>query len=98
MPDEKLEKEIKDVAERLKKRDEEGRKKGEQEFRRAMDKDTAGTVLGMFQMVNAQIANLQAQIDATNPLAPVLRGLAEIGARVANIEVAVFAKPKGAEK
>ncbi len=97
MPD-VLEQEIKDVAGKLKKRDELERKKGEQEFRKAMSKDTAGTVMGMFQLLQAQIASLQAQLDATNPLAPLMRGLAEVGTRVANIEAVLFAKVKEEEK
>lgn len=94
MADEKLEQQAKDVAEKLKKRDELERKKGEAEFRKAMDKDTAGTVMGMFQLQQTQLAGLQAQIDATNPLAPLMREVANIGARLAALEAAVFAKSR----
>jgi len=88
MPDEKLEQEMKVLYEKLKKRDEAERKRAEQEFRAAMGKDTAGTVLGLFQLTQTQIAGLQGQIDATNPLVPMMRGMAEIGARLSAIEAA----------
>lgn len=97
MPDEKLDQQIKDVAEKMKKRDELERKKGEQEFRKAMDKDTAGTVMRMFQLQQTQIAGMQAQIDATNPLAPLMREVANLGARIATLEATIFIRSKKTE-
>ena len=94
MPDEKLEQEMKDMTEKLRARDEVERKKAEKEFRAAMQKDTAGTVLTMFQGIQTQIA-LQGQIiDATNPLAPLMRAISNIEARLAMLETK---KAKGGE-
>jgi len=89
MPDEGLNQQMKELVEKLKKRDEEERKRGEQEFRRAMDRDTAGTVLGLFRLQQMQIASLQAQFDIINPLAPLSRTVAELNARLSAIEAAL---------
>jgi len=91
MANEKLEEQIKKISEQLQKRDEEERKKAEQKWREEMDRDTAGTTLKMFGLLSMQVANLQSQIDATNPLAPAIRAIAELGVRVANIEKAILA-------
>lgn len=99
MPDEKLEQEMKAMTEKLRARDEVERKKAEKEFRAAMQKDTAGTVLAMFQNLQAQIA-LQGQvIDATNPLAPIMRAISNIEARQAALEAVLVEskKAKGGE-
>lgn len=99
MPDEKLEQEMKELTEKLRDRDEAERKKAVKEFRTAMGKDTAGTVLSMFQSIQAQIA-LQGQIiDATNPLAPVMRAISNIEARLTALEAAFveIRKAKGGE-
>ena len=95
MPDEKLDQQVKELSEKLRKRDEAGRKKAEQDWRKAMERDTAGTTLGMFQLHQAQIASLQGQIDAVNPLAPVIRAITEIGTRLAALEAEVQKIVKG---
>lgn len=86
MVDDDLDKKVKEIVEAQKERDEEARKKAEKEFRETMRKDTAGTVLSMFQGTQAQIANLQAQIDATNPLAPVMRAINAMAAKMGEID------------
>jgi len=99
MVDEKLEREMKEMTEKLRARDEAERKKAEKEFRAAMQKDTAGTVLSIFQSIQAQIA-LQGQIiDATNPLATLMRAISNIEARQAALEAALVESKKasGAE-
>jgi len=89
-----FEEQIKKISEKMQKRDEEERKKAEQEWRKEMDRDTAGTTLKMFGLLSMQIANLWSQIDATNPLAPVARAVAELGVRMTNIEQAILAASK----
>lgn len=97
---EDLDKQIQEISKKLQERDEMTRKEAEKEWRKAMEHDTAGHMLGVFQLAQAQLANIQAQIDATNPLAPVIRGIAALDARVATIEAVFLAeiKKKEAEK
>ena len=97
MVDEKLEQQIKEINEKLRARDEAEAKKIEQEWRKATEQDTAGHTFKIFQLQQAQIANLQAQIDTSNPLAPVLRGIADLNARLAAIERIVFKKEAKSE-
>lgn len=93
MPDDKkIEDEMKKLSERLRERDEAERKKAQKEFRAAMDKDTAGTVLNLFNITQAQYAGLQNQLDSVNPLAPLVRAVGELNVRVTAIEQALRGK------
>lgn len=87
---ERLERQVKEITEKLHVRDEAERKKAEQEWRKAMDRDTAGHMLKMFQYAEARFADLQAQFDASNPIVAMLRGL---NARLTAIENAISAAP-----
>jgi signal transduction histidine kinase len=94
MAEKNLDQQMKELAEKVRQRDETERKKIEQEWRKGMEKDTAGTTFKMFQSQQAQIGNLQAQLDAAYPLGPVIRALNEIGARLITLETAVFVRQK----
>jgi len=89
MSDETLERQMENITKKLQERDEAERKKIEQEWRKAMERDTAGHLLGIFQFIQTQIANLQAQIDATSPIASLVRGIAELNMRLVALETAI---------
>jgi len=80
------------ISRELRRRDEEALKRAEREWRQAMERDTAGHVFRMFQYVEARLADLQAQLDASNPVLPALR---DLDARLAAIEAAL--RPKEEE-
>lgn len=92
---EKLERQVKEITEKLRVRDEADRKKAEQEWRKAMERDTAGHTLKMSQYFEARLTDLQAQIDASNPIMAMTRGL---NARLAAIENALSATGEKAEE
>jgi len=90
---ESLAEQIKTIQEKLKERDDAALKQAEKEFRATMEKDTAGTVLGIFRGIQVQLASIQAQLDASNPLVPLMRAfnattakLTEIDARLTKLE------------
>lgn len=95
MVDESLERQVRETTARLQERDEAEAKRMEGEWRKAMERDTAGHVFGMFRLLQAQIASLQAQLDAANPLAAVMRTVADLNARLTAIETALAARGKG---
>ena len=100
MPED-LKKQVEEISKKLKERDEAAIKESEKGFRAAMTKDTAGTVLGLFQRVQAQIAALDAQLVATNPLVSVLRGMDALGMKLVEIDgrlAEIYARLAAAEK
>lgn len=94
MTGEELDKQMQEMTTKLQKRDANELKKAEKDWRESMGKDTAGHTLNMFRVMQSQIADLQAQIDATNPLAPVLRSLGEQAAALGEL-MAWRAKTEG---
>jgi len=92
---EKLERQVKEITEKLRARDEAERKNAEQEWRKAMERDTAGHTLKMSQYFEARLTDLQAQLDASNPIVAMMRGMA---ARLTAIENAISAAGKEAEE
>jgi len=82
MVGEELDKQMLEVTEKLKKRDEADLKKSEKEFRASMAKDTAGHVLKITRITQNQLSDLQAQIDSANPLVPVIRAIGEISVKM----------------
>lgn len=86
MADENLKKQVEEISAKLKERDEAAIKESEKEFRAAIQKDTAGTILGLFSRMQAQLAVMDAQQVATNPLISVMRGLNALGARLESID------------
>jgi hypothetical protein len=95
MTGEELDKQIQEVSEKLKKRDDADQKKAEKEFRAKMAKDTAGHVMDSFRVVAAQLQDLQTQIDATNPMAPIIRVVGELSVKLTEIEARVVALESG---
>jgi hypothetical protein len=93
MPED-LKKQVEEISRKLKEQDEAAIKEGEKEFRAEMTKDTAGTVIRLFSRVQAQLAVLDAQLVATNPLVSVLRGMDTLGMRLAEIEERLAAVEK----
>jgi chromosome segregation ATPase len=81
-----LKKQVADIQAKLKAKDEEARKTMESAFREKMSKDTAGTVMEMFQVTQAQIASLQQQIDQSSPIPALVRGLNAIAQRQGTLE------------
>lgn len=87
-----LEAQVKEITEKFRARDEAERKKAEQEWRKAMDRDTAGHTLKMFQYAEARFADLQAQLDASNPLLAMMRALNTRLLAIENVIAAVGKK------
>jgi hypothetical protein len=96
--DEDLERQVKDIAEKLRKRDEGEIRKAEQEWRSAMERDTAGETWKTFKFLQEQIAALDNLIITTNPLAMLARQIAELDARISALEMSMFAKSQEAAK
>jgi len=92
---EDLDKQMQDISKKLQERDQAARKQAEQEWRKEMERDTAGHMLKMFGYVQAQLASFQAQIDATNPLAPLIRTIDAVVARLTDINVRLERIEKG---
>lgn len=81
---EDLKKQVADIQAKLQAQDEATRKTMESTFREKMGKDTAGTVMEMFQTIQTQIIALGQTIDVANPLLPAMRALNERLARIEN--------------
>jgi hypothetical protein len=96
--DEGLERQVQEIAEKLQKRDEGEIRKAEQEWRSAMERDTAGETWKMFKFLQEQIAALDNLIITTNPFAMLARQIAELDARVLTLEMSMFAKSQEAAK
>jgi succinyl-CoA synthetase beta subunit len=96
--DEGLERQVQEIAEKLQKRNEGEIRKAEQEWRSAMERDTAGETWKMFQSLQGVIAALDALVLATNPLVALARQIAELDARVSTLEMSMFAKSQEAAK
>jgi len=86
MKEDELERQLREISEKLRQKDEAELKKVEQEWRQAMSRDTAGHVFQMFQYLEARLADLQAQIDLLHPEFAMARSL---GARLSAIEAAL---------
>jgi len=86
MKEDDLERQLKEISEKLRQKDEEALKKVEQEWRKAMERDTSGHVFQMFQYIEARLADLQAQIDTLHPEFAAARNFS---ARLSAIEAAL---------
>lgn len=95
MAGEELETQIQEMNDKLKKRDDTEQKKIEKEFRAKMAKDTAGHVMESLRAVALQLTDLQAQIDATNPMAPIIRAVGELSVKLTELEARIVALESG---
>lgn len=98
MTGEELDKEMAEITEKLKKRDAADQKKSEKEFRDAMAKDTAGHMMAAFRAVAEQLNDLQSQIDASNPMAPVIRAIGELSVKLTETEQRLTTLESGAHE
>lgn len=71
---------------KVRERDEATRKEYEAEWRKSMSRDTAGTVLTAFQHLSAQLAGLQAQVDAHHPVGALARAVEAAVAKITEVD------------